>query len=371
MLTVSVPVMADGNGHQYIIRNNPRACSYSMEDHSYKAFKIFNLSWNGKNYDLIVNDNYKDFFKGLPGAPEKEEDLNEFVKKYMLTADTLELAKALGSYTNERCIAPNAATDSDFKVVEGVESLTIPNIDEGCYLVLDENGSIPGSDDNYGYFSIINVSFNQPLEAFANNPYTQTYTIQNYGKNSNNDMTMKVGETTGNNGNLGIGQVLGNNNGAQNGDSNNQEKKVKKISKAPHTYYVYKLYDITWDDIGWHCEINHDFKKFFKKLPGAPKEDDALNAFAATYAFGVESPVYHKQLRDYILEEEIKPITISQVGFVSDDNREYVQISSLAEGNYLVLDEKDCIKDTAKETLGELIGRHEYVSIIAKRNPNK
>ena len=454
-LSVSIPAMADENGHKYIIRNNPKLCNYSMEGHSYKAYRIFDFSWNGKKYDLKVNDNYLDFFKDLPGAPEKEgELLDNFIRKYMLNTPTQEVADALGSYTTQRCIGENAATESNFKVTKGVESLTIPNIEEGCYLVLDENGLVPRDEGNYGNFSIINVSFSHPIDATTTSPYTQTYNIENYVQDSDlknqepseEDEEKEENENQQGNGNQqnnGSQQNNGNqqNNGSQQNNGNQQNNRsqqsngnqqtnegqqiyagkqgkgdqeyfegeqvyegkgvkiVKEIrkgkgtqvilsqvingvpitngdttaknkakeSKPPHTYYVYKLYDITWDDKGWHSSLNNDFINFYKGLEGAPKDEDSLCSFAASYAFKNDKDMYHQRLRDYILSENIDPVTISQVGVINPDNREYVQISNLGEGNYLVLDKRDCRKGSKDA----LTGRHEYISIVGKKNPNK
>ena len=138
VLSLSVPSIAVGTG-KITIENN--SSSVSMNGHTYKAYKIFDVTYNAEktNYEYTVATNYVPFFEGLNLSETLGENLDARAYSFVLAkaGDN----NALQDFANDvlAFITTNSIAEDGKVVSSSATSAEITALDLGYYLVYDES----------------------------------------------------------------------------------------------------------------------------------------------------------------------------------------------------------------------------------------
>ncbi len=134
-----VPAMAAGTGTITITNSNE---AVSMNGHTYKAYKIFDVTYNAEKtvYDYKIAPAFVSYFEGLSLSDDLGEDLDAKAYSYVsaISGDEALQAFAKDIYGSRGDAAGSVTADN-------ANSATITGLDNGYYLVYDEGSATPGN----------------------------------------------------------------------------------------------------------------------------------------------------------------------------------------------------------------------------------
>lgn len=139
-LSLGVNVLAANETGSITINNDPKNTGTSMVGHTYKAYKILDMTKSGENYSYSVTEEFKNFFS------EKNTnhlDLDRFAVEYIDSVNLTQLGEELNGYISGDTAA--GGINPVASVTANSETVTISNLSIGYYLILDTTKDSPNT----------------------------------------------------------------------------------------------------------------------------------------------------------------------------------------------------------------------------------
>ena len=148
--------------------------SVSMVGHTYNAYRVMDLSWDGKQaYAYTMNADFVDFFKGLDPSITTDADANTYINGQK---DNMQaFAKKLLDYVTTNKIAAKASATATG------ESVTLKPYALGWYLVTDAGaGENPTTEQNVvAALALTTTDYNGEISLKADAPKIDKKIVEN------------------------------------------------------------------------------------------------------------------------------------------------------------------------------------------------
>ena len=137
LAATSIPAFAD-TGSITITNSNP---AVSMNGHTYKAYKIFDVTYNADKsvYDYTIASPFQTYFQGLNLSADLGEDLDARAYSYVLSKAGNDAA--LQAFARD--IYPSRGSAAGYVTATNANNAVITGLDTGYYLVYDEGAQNP------------------------------------------------------------------------------------------------------------------------------------------------------------------------------------------------------------------------------------